>query len=359
MSAVAGGHARRASGGPFWPWSARSAVLAVPLTIAVLLVVVGLARTAGGWPGEDAERTVLIGVLLLAFVPLILLLLGSLVGGGSVAAFGVSIRFPETARATPEVQVPSRLGLEPGMTLNDNTTTQILDTLNAATHSDVAVLDLEEGAAWWETRLLVLCAGASRMGRPRAIVFVATVGGVPQVFLGWAPPTELLRRLLGARDDLRVAFDRAAALHRQWDLALPPPAGPPGSPPPAPPVLPFTPPAPEASGSQWVEFPDGHRNPLAAEQLLALELGGIENQRDQGTVSAPRLAELFTPVLRTDHIDLDEAPDSDGWARRTLALRDDYAAMTHGRVYAGMVSRDQVVSDVLGALLEAPRTDGS
>ena len=352
---------QRSNGGPFWPWSVHSAVLALPLTLVALLVAVGVARAAASWPSDDNEQAVLIGVLLLALMPLALVLLGSLVGGGSVEAFGVSIRFPETTRVTAEVRVPSRLGLQPGMTLNDSTTTQILDTLSAAVHSDVSVLDLEEGAAWWETRLLVLCAGATRIGRPTAVVFLATVGGVPQSFLGWATPADLLRCMLAARDDLRRAFERAAAVHRQWELAVPPTSQVVGGPAPVPPAPPFPQGAgPAAAGAQWVEFPDGtDRNPLAAEQLLALELGPIEDRGEQGTVATTRLAELFAPVLRTTHVNLDDDSDSNAWAKTVLTSTDRYAALTHGRTYAGMLPREQVVNDVLRALLaSAPRADG-
>jgi hypothetical protein len=341
-------------GGPFWPWSVRSAVLALPVSVVVLLVVIGITRAAAGWPSDANERAVLIGVLLLAVLPMVLVLLGSLAGGGSVEALGVKVRFPERAKATPEVRVPSSMGLQPGMPLNDSTTMHILDTLKASTLSDISVLDLEDGAAWWETRLLVLCAGATRLGRPSAVVFVGTVGGVPQTFLGWAPPTELQRCLLSRRDDLRRAFDRADAVHRQWQLAVPPLlAEQAGAPAPTPtPPFPIT---PEALGAQWVVFPpgDNNRNPLAAEQLLALQLGPIEERGAHGTVNTIRLADLFAPVLRTAYVDLDRARDNTDWVRTLLGSTERFVPLTNGTAYAGMLPRDQAVNDVLRSLLAA------
>jgi hypothetical protein len=59
------------------------------------------------------------------------------------------------------------------MPVTDSATTQILDTLRQATGDYVVVVDLEDGKAWWETRLLVLLAGAVRLGKPDKIVFVS------------------------------------------------------------------------------------------------------------------------------------------------------------------------------------------
>jgi hypothetical protein len=64
------------------------------------------------------------------------------------------------------------MGLSFGQLLDDSGTVQILETLRAAVRHQVAVVDLDDGTAWWETRLLVLCAGAARQGRPNAIVFL-------------------------------------------------------------------------------------------------------------------------------------------------------------------------------------------
>lgn len=154
-------------------------MLAVPAILVTLIVLLLATRAIAGWPSDRSEGVVFAGLLLLALLPLLLVLLGNLAGGeGSVEAFGVRIRFGEVGRVRlQEVIVPPLLGLQRGVPLNDSDTKQILEPLRDAIHSDVAVLDLEDGTAWWETRLLVLCAGATRVGRPAAIVFVATVGG--------------------------------------------------------------------------------------------------------------------------------------------------------------------------------------
>jgi hypothetical protein len=338
---------RGGSAGSFWPWSSRAAVLAVPGILVVLLVLLSVTRAIADWPSDTSEGAVLAGLLLLALLPLLLVLLGTLAGGGSVEAFGVRIRFAEASRARQEVTVPPRLGLQPGMTLNDSSTAKILDTLRDATHSDVAVLDLEEGTAWWETRLAVLCAGAARLGRPKAIAFVATVGGTQRVFKGWAPPEDLLRGLLAKRQDLRAAYERARAVHRQWELAIPPePNAPPGTPP----TLPF--PIGPDTGVQWAVFPDGSRpSRLAAEQILALHVGPIEDQKAHGVITTTRLVELFDPMLRTRSVDLDQDDSHATWAQTILSTTDQFVAMTNGQRYAGLLPRDAAVNDILRAVV--------
>lgn len=94
-------------------------------------------------------------------------------------------------------------------------------------------------------------------------------------------------------------YERALAIHRQWELAVPPPNEPAGMPP----TLPF-PIGPEA-GVQSVVFPsrDGHRNLLAAEQILALQLGPIENQKAHGVITPTRLVDLFESALRSRSVD--------------------------------------------------------
>lgn len=336
--------------GPFWPWSVRAAVVAVPVILVCLLLLLSLTRAAADWPDDSNEGTLLAGILLLSLLPVLLLLLGALAGGGgSVEAFGVAIRFAETSRARQEVTVPPRLGLQPGMTLNDSSTAQILDVLGEATRSDVAVLDLEEGTAWWETRLAVLCAGAARLGRPEAIAFVATTGGTRQVFKGWAPPVDLLECLLTMRPDLRIAYERARAIFRQWELAVPPePSAPPG----VPPVLPF--PVGLDTGVQWAVFPQGATvaSRLAAEQIFALQLGQLEDAGAHGVVTAARLVELFDPVLRTHAVDLDSADGQPSWAQAVLVTTDPFVAVTNGPRYAGLLRRDAALNDVLRALLD-------
>lgn len=338
------------SGGPFWPWTRRKAILAGPFILVILLTLLALARAIIGWPSEAAEGAVLAGLIVLALLPVILMLLGHLAGsGGSVEAFGVHIRFAAEEKVRRGMVVPPRLGLQPGLTLNDSSTFQILDILGEAVHNDVVVVDLEDGTSWWETRLFVLSAGAARLGRPRAIAFVATTGGTLQVFKGWAPAGELFRCLLEKRHDLRAAYDRAFAIYRTWELAIPallPDAA-------NQPKLPF-PHSPE-TGAHAVEsavFPDGTtKSLLAPEQILALHLSPIENDTTHGVITATRLIELFDTVLRVQSIDLDQSENDAKWVQTVLSTTDSFLALTRSGQYAGMLPREAAINDIMRALV--------
>src|SRR5262249_33732694 len=152
----------------------------------------------------------LLGIAVVSALPIVLVVLGSIaVPGGSLEAFGVKIRWAETL-TTVGITIPPRLGVTVGLPMRDSGTREILATLREASRHAVAVVDLEDGQAWWETRLLVLSAGSVRRGHPSVVVFVATEEGVERRFQGWALATDVERGLLAARDDLRLAYERAA-----------------------------------------------------------------------------------------------------------------------------------------------------
>ncbi|GGO53682.1 hypothetical protein [Streptomyces lasiicapitis] len=333
------------SAGPFWPGSARSALLAVPVVLIGLLILLGVMRASMDWPSERNEGKILIGIFLLAILPVLLVLFGSLADGGEVEAFGIRVQFPAAERQAREIAVSPRMGLAPGVPLNDSSTAAILDTLQEAARSDVAVVDLEDGRAWWETRLLVLCAGAVRLERPKAIVFLATVGDSGAgTFQGWATPAALLDRLL-SRPALRRSYERALAVSRQWDQAI---AGTEGGIP----TLPFASPAAIGYAHFFFPGPGGERNPFASEQVLAVEVGNLESRREHGVLTTTRLKELFQPVLRREAAVVDARPNSpESWQQKTLDTDEQFIPLVHKRgCYECLLSREQALNEILRAL---------
>ncbi|MFD7815278.1 hypothetical protein ACFV6E_20375 [Streptomyces sp. NPDC059785] len=333
------------SAGPFWPGSARSALLAVPVVLIGLLILLGVLRASIDWPSEKHEGTTLIGIFLLTILPVLLVLFGSLTDGGEVEAFGIRIQFPAAERQPREIAVSPRMGLTPGATLNDNSTAAILDTLQEAARSEVAVVDLEDGTAWWETRLLVLCSGAVRLERPQAIVFLATVGDSGAgTFQGWATPAVLLERLL-TRPALRRSYERALAVSRQWDQAIADTEG-------GIPDLPFTSPAASRYAQCFFPGPGGERNPFASEQVLAVEVGHLESRREHGVITITRLEELFLPVLRREAAVVDARLNSpESWQQKILDTEEPFIPLVHkGGRYEHLLSREQAINEILRAL---------
>src|SRR5262249_56415436 len=104
------------------------------------------------------------------------------------------------------------LGGTPGVSVADTGGATILQTLKPVLGSDVAVLELGEGQEWWQTRLLLLTAGAARLGYPRVLVFTATVSGRAKQFVAWATPQEPLPvHLSNANPRMRLAYPTAQA----------------------------------------------------------------------------------------------------------------------------------------------------
>jgi hypothetical protein len=212
--------ARRPSPATFWPFSVRAAILITPVLLAVFLILLGIVRATAHWPDRRLDGWLLLGIVVLSLVPLFLVLLGSVAGqGGSIEAFGVKFQWVEKVGIT-DITISPTLGLQPHAFLNDSAG-EILSTLRQATNYSAAVVDLGEGQEWLETRLLVLSAGAAQSGRPAAIVFVATVGGVRQAFQGWAPPLEIVRGLVTANPNFASAYENAMTTAKQWELAFP------------------------------------------------------------------------------------------------------------------------------------------
>jgi len=235
----------------------------------------------------------------------------------------------------------------PGRAVTDSGTHEILAALHEAASHDVVVVDLHEGDAWWETRLLVLLAGAARRGRPNTVVFTGTDGTRPGRFLGWAPPAALLERLLASSAVYQHVSASAEAAANNWALVeplVPPPAwsGAALGPPPQPPQIYGL-----AARYFWMAFqPSGLPNPMRFEQLLASELGErVETPQPPRGISLIRLDELFRPVLRKQAIE-----ETDPAAAQMEALLSDegpYIAVTRDGHYQRLLPRPLAINAIL------------
>ena len=205
-----------------WPFTARAAILAVPFILLASFVSLTLLRGTLGWPSPANERVALIGILVLSLLPLLLTFVDALFQRGAVIEFkGLKLNLAQVAPATPSVApVPANIGVRAG-SVNDSSSSQILASLEGAANNEVVTVDLEDGQAWWETRLLVLLAGAVRLGRPRAVVFLGTLAGRNQQFLGWAYSRDLFHRLLHSDQRYLEIYYTAKSAANQWALVTP------------------------------------------------------------------------------------------------------------------------------------------
>jgi len=332
----------------FWPFRIRNSFLSAIGMLVGLLIILGVMKTYKLWPISEASDTaVLIGALIISLLPILLSLVDIIIErGGVFEAGGVKIDFsnvPHTGAAG--FTVPSNIGV-PGQAVQDSFTTNILDALKQATDCEVVIIDLEDGHAWWETRLLVLLAGAVKLGRPERLVFLGRDGGGDKRFQGWGAASKLLRRLLRADPRYPISYHKALAASRQWELVEPLGVG-------QVPVAPAWMQLGLSTQHTWMAFDpnSGLPNPLLLPQLLASDLGDtIESKEPPKSISLTRLEELFGRLLHMDVID--ESWPADRQATAFFESHSPYMAVTRNREYLTLVSRDTLLNTAVRKIVE-------
>jgi hypothetical protein len=335
--------------GKFWPFKPRFTLLAMSVVLVGLLLFVAGLRASLRWPNAQSDTVVLIGILLLSVLPIVLALIDVIIERGGAIEYGsVKIDFSRSKElGIAGIVVSPNIGVQ-GMPVTDSSTTQIIETLSQATAAELVVIDLEDGQAWWETRLLVLAAGAVRLRKPDKFVFVGTDAKVPHMFQGWASADDLLSSLLPAHPQYARSLQSAWAAAGQWQLVEPADAAVASAPavgiPPNPPWLSGR----LATAHAWMAFDPatGLHNELFAEQLLQSDLGAkIETQEGPRSITLTRLTELFRPILSRDRVDLTWKPER----QLDVFLGSDapYFAITIDGKYSALVSRATLSNQVL------------
>jgi len=339
----------------FWPFKPKVSILLSIIILIVLLAVVGILRSTIGWPADGSTNAVLIGIFLLSIFPILLAILDVIIERGGTVGYGdFKIDFSKVQQTgTSGFTIPANIGVR-GQQVNESGISDIFDALlMQATSSNTVVIDLEDGHAWWETRLLVLIAGAERLGKPNKIVFTATDEGRDQCFLGWCNPSDLLHCMLKENQQYLKSFLSARAIARQWEMLEPLELIPPYT------YYQIPNPPPSwiqgnvAQNSGWIAFSSttGLPNELLAEQLLQKDLGEkIEKLQGSKHVSIERLNELFRPVLIKQNIDLNWSEEQQ--KKGFLDNDTPWIAITQNGKYSSLVSRMAIINQVLKPILD-------
>ena len=332
------------TGRRLWPLGSLAAITATVTLLAALLVGAAALRGMTSWPPPALDQLVFIVIVALALVPVAMLILDLVADrGGRIGIRGFSIDFAAGALAARSFSVPHNIGL-PGTPVTDSGSAAMLDVLRRSTATEIVVIDLEDGGAWWETRLLVFLEGSVRLGRPTAVIFTATEAGQPDRFQGWGAPADLLPLLVRADEQYRRIVQTVRAWVRQWELR--------------PPVLPDQPAqaAPWMIGTgpahEWmvVDTVTGLPNDMAFEQLLQSELGQqIEQKQGHRLVSVTRLHDLFRPVLRTSSID--ETWSVERQVDVALSTEDPYLPVTSAGRYVRTMTRAAVLTGIVRSII--------
>lgn len=340
----------------FWPFQKSTSTLLAVLLFVGLLILLAVVRFIYSWPTGDSVGAILMGIAAFSSFPILLALVDLIIERGAVLKYaGFEIDFSKLeSSAMAGITIDPNAGV-PGQPVTDSSTTKILDALKAATSCHVALIDLEDGEAWWETRLLVLLAGAERLKRPQKVVFLGTEGGRRQQFQGWGHPDELIKCLVRQNEQYQRSVLATRVAVRQWELVDPRNriAGQPFQ-------LPDTPPLMTSSLAiryPWMAFDQstGLPNDFFAEQLLAADLGQeIESQTHPRGISLARLDELFRAVLIKEH--LDQSWPLDRQREAFFRGGDQHIALTKNKTYVTLIAKLDVIGDMVSRLTEQAQT---
>ncbi len=330
----------------FWSFHPRYSILISLLLLVVFMVAFFLLRDHRKWPGENVETTVLIGIMLFSLLPVVLAVMDIMIERGGILEFsGWKLDFSTSSGVgAPDFAVPDNIGY-PGQPLYDSSTNEILDTLRHATACKIVVIDLKDGKAWWETRLLVLLSGAVRFGQPEIVVFTAKVGQLENCFQGWGYTKEILPLLLKSDPQYPMIYHATLAAARKWAVVQPIGPG----------ILPTLPPdgiPGIALNHPWMAFDiqTGLPNPLYAEQLLAAELGSkIENIGPARWISLSKMDVLFGTALNKTRIE--EKKDEDQQVNTFFDQDAEYFAITEQGKYKALASRSALLTAFVKSLV--------
>lgn len=352
----------RTTGSRLWPYSALAAVLAVPLILLALGLLSLIARTYLGWSVDTSDRLVLLVFVILSAAPLGLVLLDFMATKGAVVGNDwIKVDFSktvvETGSARREVSgLPDNI-LSPAEAITDSGGMKMVAEMRRASSTEIICIDLKDGNAWWETRLLVLCAGAIGNGSSlRAVVFIGKRNNRERQFLGWGTPTQLLEALQDANPEYHARFTKARMIAGQLaifgggSLELTP-----------------TPPMtlhPNVVQHQWSY--DENESVMLAKILLqelqspsvipgAVPVATTNLEEPPPRLTAGRLRELFESCLHIDTVD--RASSNEEQLSQFLASTAPYVAIVRQGVYEGMLRSELGERAILRNLVAKTASD--
>jgi len=279
-----------------WPHSKRATLTAIPFIWVIAAILLFASSKYLGWPDAGATKVVVPSVALIGLLPLGLMLVDFAASSRAVLDIkGVKIDFSQQARSSQSFGLPDNIG-NPGTVVGDSRPMKIIDALDHATQNEVAVIDIKDGNAWWVTRLLVLCAGAVRSGRPSAIVFIGGKDDEYGMFLGWATPAALLKAILSERIEFDSTYRHAASIANQIAAFR-------GAE-----LLP-TPISLHQEVFRYANDPEYVKRGAASFEQILMDQLALNHEKHPDRLTPGRLNYLFEHCLRREAIDLSDPGD--------------------------------------------------
>ena len=340
----------------FWTFSPIISLFTSLVIFVVLLSIVVFLRLKYNFPLDGSVTVLFVGILIFSLLPIALAIVDTIIErGASIEYKDFKVDFSKIQQlGTVGFTIPVNIG-ERGQAVSDSGTFNIIQSLKNATSSGIVVIDLEDGHAWWETRLLVLLSGADRLRKPEKIVFVATEGKKEQCFQGWATPSDLLHCLLQSNIQYNNLFAIARAAANQLQMIEPLEVLPPANTAPQP-LIPSWVSGQASQNHFWMAFDnDGSPNELLAEQILQDELGKKIERSPGGSnhISIQRLNELFKSILINESIDqtLTLEEQSGAFLKSNLST----VIITNNCKYESVISRMAILNEILKSIMDKNR----
>jgi hypothetical protein len=172
----------------------RDATFAAVAFAGLIIFFIVLAKLAG-WPNaQNGWSLAVILAVVIALLPTIARTLTFLQQSRASieAPFGVKISFANAIIGADVKTLPENL-VQPGAVIAESGVGELDRAAQEAAEQTVVVIDLEDGQAWYWTRLFAVAATAALLGAPKLMVLVGRRGGLPRRLGGWIRPRDFVR----------------------------------------------------------------------------------------------------------------------------------------------------------------------
>jgi hypothetical protein len=202
------------------PFSINWREVAIGVTVFLLVILgFGILSAAIHWPRENDGWPLAVAIAaVIAFLPVIARALSFLQQSGASleGPLGIKLNFSAAAAvATVSTAKVTENLVTPGVQIFESSFKELNEAALRATDQTVVVIDLEDGQAWYKTRLFALAATAKILHAPRLLVLVGQRGGQSMQAGGWIRPAELVRAVVRSDPRYGEVWQHAQAyLHR-------------------------------------------------------------------------------------------------------------------------------------------------
>jgi hypothetical protein len=183
------------------------------LVFVVLLLGFVLLSATVQWPNaKDGWPLAIAIALIIACVPLLARLLSFLQQSGATVRtpFGLQLDFSVAAagaRLSAETMPPNIV--QPGVQIADSGVGELDRAAAEATQQTVVLIDVQDGRAWYRTRLFAIAGTGVLLGSPRLLMIIGQRGGKPLQLGGCIQAPEVVRGFIAAEPTYEAVLQRA------------------------------------------------------------------------------------------------------------------------------------------------------